>query len=185
MSNHHTAMLPCPFCGFTPDVNDPDCVHPVTRDKSLWKAGCIYIAGGCDSYVLGDTAEDAIAAWNKRTAIKPANQDEAPLVAWIFPTVTMPVPETEDFVIVACRTVTSIVPVRRVARFIKATEKWEFLGHDFSRVLCWHAILELPAILTPKKGELGGECHHKSCHNVARYSCTHTEHYFCEDCVKG
>lgn len=63
-------LIFCPFCGYVPDRDDPDCVHPVTRPdkdgRQVWRAGCLAIAGGCDAEVLGWSAEEAIANWNKR-----------------------------------------------------------------------------------------------------------------------
>jgi hypothetical protein len=59
-------MLPCPFCGQQPDYNDPDCIYPVVRDRTIWRAGCIECAGGCGAEVLGDTAEHAVDKWNTR-----------------------------------------------------------------------------------------------------------------------
>ena len=59
-------MLPCPFCGFNPDVSDPDAVYPITRDKTVWGAHCYEAGGGCGAETLGDSADDAIAKWNRR-----------------------------------------------------------------------------------------------------------------------
>ena len=59
-------LLPCPFCGFQPDLDDPDTVYPLNREKTTWQVGCSTIAGGCDANVLGGTKESAIKAWNKR-----------------------------------------------------------------------------------------------------------------------
>lgn len=62
-----TELLPCPFCGFKPDVMEPDCVYPLTRNKSLWRAGCYETGGGCGAEVLGGNALEAIKNWNTRT----------------------------------------------------------------------------------------------------------------------
>ncbi len=61
-----TPMKNCPFCGCKVDVNDPDSVYPTNREKTLYQAGH-YV---CGVSILGDTAEEAIANWNKRTEPK-------------------------------------------------------------------------------------------------------------------
>lgn len=61
--------LTCPFCGFTPDINDPDFSYPVTRleeGQQIFRAGCIESAGGCSAEILGDTKEHAIHLWSSR-----------------------------------------------------------------------------------------------------------------------
>jgi hypothetical protein len=60
------AMLPCPFCGFRPNVEDDDAVYPANRERTVWSANCYSTSGGCDASVLGDSAADAVAAWNRR-----------------------------------------------------------------------------------------------------------------------
>lgn len=60
-------ILPCPFCGFLPDINDPDCIYPATRDKTVWQLVCYATGGGCDASILGDSAEECIEKWNRRT----------------------------------------------------------------------------------------------------------------------
>ena len=62
-------LLSCPFCGFTPDIEDPDSVYPVVRDKSVWRAHCPSPAGGCSASILADSRGEAIEAWNRRSPV--------------------------------------------------------------------------------------------------------------------
>ena len=60
-------LKPCPFCGHQPfEDNLIDSIHPVTRDSTIWEAGCVDNEGGCNAYVLGGTMQEAIDNWNKR-----------------------------------------------------------------------------------------------------------------------
>ena len=59
-------LLPCPFCGFKPDINDADCIYPVNREKTIWNLVCYDTGGGCDASMLGDDAYDVITKWNTR-----------------------------------------------------------------------------------------------------------------------
>lgn len=63
---------PCPFCGLTPDLEDVDFIHPVTRNHSVWGAHCTVAAGGCDASILGDSREDVLERWEARAADRPA-----------------------------------------------------------------------------------------------------------------
>ena len=83
-------LLPCPFCGWPVDMEDPDTFYPT---GTLWRydeeAGCIvyygykdrdkygaenmcYLLvcvehnGGCGAEVHGDTEEETIAKWQRR-----------------------------------------------------------------------------------------------------------------------
>ena len=57
----------CPFCGHTPEPsNYIDSIHPVNREKTVYQAGCLATEGGCDAFVLADSYDDAIKAWNTR-----------------------------------------------------------------------------------------------------------------------
>ncbi len=64
-------LLPCPFCGQHPYVDDPDCIYPVTRPdkdgRQVWRAGCMESAGGCGAECTGWSAEEAVERWNTRT----------------------------------------------------------------------------------------------------------------------
>ena len=82
-------LLPCPFCGKKPDLEDPDTLYPsgifwawneelgmrVYRrfkereegDQPSWLMHCTEIAGGCGVEIHGDTKEEALSKWNRRT----------------------------------------------------------------------------------------------------------------------
>ena len=60
------SLLPCPFCGFVPDVKDGDCIYPVNRERTVWNLVCYDTGGGCGASVLGDSPENAIINWQKR-----------------------------------------------------------------------------------------------------------------------
>lgn len=81
-------FLPCPFCGRNPDPTDPSTLHPtgtVWRDEAefrsyhshserqegdgrCWVFACLTESGGCGAEVHGDSEEEAIIAWNRRSA---------------------------------------------------------------------------------------------------------------------
>lgn len=56
----------CPFCGFHPDIDDPDCIYPVDRQKTFWALQCYETGGGCTAKVLGCSCEEVIEKWNRR-----------------------------------------------------------------------------------------------------------------------
>lgn len=60
-------ILPCPFCGSEIDLEDPDTLYPINRDRTIWNFGCSESTGGCSAYVTGYNKQDAIAIWNKRS----------------------------------------------------------------------------------------------------------------------
>lgn len=73
----HDKLLPCPFCSFEPDINDPDCIYPVRSDipyldenekiiYTIWNINCYESGGGCSCSILGDSRQDCIDKWNKR-----------------------------------------------------------------------------------------------------------------------
>jgi hypothetical protein len=59
-------VKPCPFCGFQPDIADPDFIYPLVVDRTLWGAHCPTPAGGCDASVLASTRDGALLHWNRR-----------------------------------------------------------------------------------------------------------------------
>jgi len=60
-------LKPCPFCGFIPDIEDDDCIYPVTRERDLWEIHCYETGGGCNASILARTPELCIEKWNTRT----------------------------------------------------------------------------------------------------------------------
>lgn len=84
----------CPFCGGTEaEVNDISSGYP-WLDHPLWEAGC----PDCGFWVKGESAEEVVAAWNRRYphesvplpgAVKPVlaeNQDVRYVKKWVCPT---------------------------------------------------------------------------------------------------
>lgn len=74
-----TELLPCPFCGFQPDINEPDCIYPACRPEydadgkitfQLYNLVCYESAGGCSAHVLGYDRDECIRLWNTRTPAK-------------------------------------------------------------------------------------------------------------------
>lgn len=60
----------CPFCGFSPDVEDDDCIYPATADRKVWGIHCYETGGGCSAQILGDSPEDCIRKWQNRVQRK-------------------------------------------------------------------------------------------------------------------
>jgi len=56
----------CPFCGIIPPMDDPDTIHPLTRDHRLWVLNCPETAGGCAAEVIGVTPAECFEKWNRR-----------------------------------------------------------------------------------------------------------------------
>jgi hypothetical protein len=63
--NMNPKLLPCPFCGYEPELEDGDCLYPLTRDKTEWNLVC-YEPDGCSASVFADTPEKCIERWNTR-----------------------------------------------------------------------------------------------------------------------
>ncbi len=82
-------MLPCPFCGYKCDLNEPDTLYPAriywvededigrsyfgrthnlwnTEMKECWKINCVTVSGGCGAQIIGDSKDETIALWQSR-----------------------------------------------------------------------------------------------------------------------
>lgn len=77
---------PCPFCGKEVDPDNEDTLYPngvgwklrpkgyksyhsfrdVPPEQWCYSMHCPETAGGCDAEISGDSAEEAIAKWNRR-----------------------------------------------------------------------------------------------------------------------
>lgn len=66
MNSEPYLILPCPFCGQTPNTEDCDFVYPINRKGTLYRAGCVEAAGGCGAEVLGGSKDEALRKWNTR-----------------------------------------------------------------------------------------------------------------------
>lgn len=64
-------LLPCPFCGNTPDVDEPETFQTPVTCKWGCVTCCCYGPDVRTGYgPLKDWKADAIKAWNKRAALK-------------------------------------------------------------------------------------------------------------------
>jgi sarcosine oxidase delta subunit len=84
------SLKPCPFCGHVPEdwldslhrtgtgwrddkLGDRVLRHYMRRDDprgvhgECWELSCLTHEGGCGAMVCGDSREEAIGAWNRRT----------------------------------------------------------------------------------------------------------------------
>lgn len=78
------ALLPCPFCGFTPHADDDDCIYPATRTRTVWNINCYETGGGCSASILGSSPEDCIEKWNRRASpsAQPSEMDILASLDW-------------------------------------------------------------------------------------------------------
>jgi hypothetical protein len=79
-------MKPCPFCGHTVDMDDPDTLCPngtgwkirtsglrtyhsfrdVPKEQWCHSIHCVTTSGGCGAEISGDSSQECIDKWNKR-----------------------------------------------------------------------------------------------------------------------
>ena len=60
----------CPFCGHDLNTQDElDTIYPVGHNLSMpvYQIVCQESSGGCDASILGESKEDCIRRWNRRT----------------------------------------------------------------------------------------------------------------------
>jgi len=57
-------LLPCPFCGETPDVTDRPSTDTATGH--VWFISCCCKGYSANAHQHGDTKQAALAAWNRR-----------------------------------------------------------------------------------------------------------------------
>ena len=66
-------ILPCPFCGMAVNLRNSDTLYPYSPDRDAdgryldWHINCVVTAGGCGAMMIGDSPEDCVTKWNKRT----------------------------------------------------------------------------------------------------------------------
>jgi len=68
-------LKPCPFCAFTPNSDDPDCIYLINREHQIYNLVC-YEPQGCGASVLGDSRQDVIQRWNTRIKCESLLEDE-------------------------------------------------------------------------------------------------------------
>lgn len=78
-------VLPCPFCGRQPDINDGDTLYPtgtgweesdglrfyrkmseVPKEQWCYGMHCTESSGGCGAEIRGDNEFEALEKWNRR-----------------------------------------------------------------------------------------------------------------------
>ena len=58
----------CPFCGHDLNGDDIlDTLYPIIGWRDGYQVMCLPAAGGCGATVYGDTEEEAMDNWNRRT----------------------------------------------------------------------------------------------------------------------
>jgi hypothetical protein len=86
--------LPCPFCGRTPELDNPDTLYPsgtgwkpvqgelyrsyvnfreVPKEQWCYSMNCCECCGGCGAEISGDSELDAVTKWNRRPTTKEGN----------------------------------------------------------------------------------------------------------------
>lgn len=88
-SIREVVFLPCPFCGKAVDLDDVDVLHRsgiywryeedigcrtyhrmrdrLETDNACWELNCPTTSCGCGVNIIGDSVEEVIASWNRRT----------------------------------------------------------------------------------------------------------------------
>ncbi len=79
-------MLPCPFCGKVPDLDDPDTLYPngtgwkyrfngftqyvsfrdVPKEQWCYSLHCVTTSGGCGAEMSGDSIQECLDKWITR-----------------------------------------------------------------------------------------------------------------------
>ena len=99
MTERHSDLKPCPFCGHTPQ-DWRDFLHPtgggwrddagqrhyIRRDDprgthgEVWELGCLEHEGGCGATMYGDSLAEVLAKWNARAT--PSSPPEPTAEHW-------------------------------------------------------------------------------------------------------
>lgn len=64
----------CPFCGHTIVKDDPDSLYPLIKKQQdgtlrpyAFNLVCAVPSGGCDASMMGDSEDDCLEKWNRRS----------------------------------------------------------------------------------------------------------------------
>lgn len=71
-------LLPCPFCGNDLNRQDPlDTIYPaiLLAGSNVYTIVCQEAAGGCEANILGETPEECVQKWNRRTRLDSVKSD--------------------------------------------------------------------------------------------------------------
>ena len=86
IKENKATMPNCPFCGHTPDMEDPDTCYPntigwkvshgfrhyvgfreVPQEQWCYSFHCVTTSGGCGAEISADSKEEAITKWQRRS----------------------------------------------------------------------------------------------------------------------
>lgn len=56
-------LMPCPFCGGIPQLDDPDFIYPSNQTRQFWDAHCTSRCGG---QMFGCSAQEVLQGWQRR-----------------------------------------------------------------------------------------------------------------------